>query len=69
MIHKGGDAKELDNYRGIAISSNISKIFTKLYANRLERHVESRGLLGEMQFGFRKGRSCLDAVFLLAQLV
>ena len=69
MLHKGGNETELDNYRGINIASNVGKLFSRIYSERLPEDVESRGLLGEMQFGFRKGRSTLDAVFVLTQML
>ena len=31
--------------------------------------IERHGLLGDEQFGFRHGRSTLDAIFVLAQLI
>ena len=34
----------------------------------MEEEVEERGILGEIQFGFRKGRSTGDAAFILRQI-
>ena len=31
--------------------------------------VEKHGLIGDEQFGFRRGRSTLDAIFVLSQLI
>ena len=59
----------LDNYRGIAVTSNVGKLFTRILANRLESDVEQRGLLGNIQYGFRKGKRSTDAVFILSQII
>jgi len=68
LLHKGGDRKDINNYRGIAISSNIGKLFTKLVNARLYQVAEDQGWLGEMQAGFRAGRSTKDNLFILGQL-
>ena len=69
LLHKGGSKHDLDNYRGIAITSNVGKVFTKILANRLQEDVEERDLLGQTQFGFRKNRNTSDAIFILTQLL
>jgi hypothetical protein len=69
LLHKGGETDNLDNYRGISVNSNMGKVFTKIMANRLGEDVESRGLLGEIQYGFRKGRSTEDAIYVLTQAI
>ncbi len=73
LIHKGKSRKSLDNYRGIAKSSNVSKLFTRIWAARLEKVVESKDMLGEIQGGFRKGRSTVDFtvdhVFVLMNMI
>ena len=69
LLHKGGSVHDLDNYRGIAITSNVGKVFTKIIANRLQEDVEDRELLGQSQFGFRKNKSTSDAIFVLTQLL
>ena len=69
MLHKGGDKRVLDNYRGICISSNVGKLFVKILGARLDRDVEQRDLLGDVQFGFRKGKRTTDALFILSALL
>ena len=66
-IHKKGSQSECDNFRGIALLSVPSKVFTKVIANRLKPHVES--FLSESQCGFRKGRGCNDQIFSLRTLM
>ena len=69
LLHKGGSKRELDNYRTIAIGSNIGKLFARIIKKRLQMAVETRGLLGEMQYGFRRGRSTTDGLFILSQII
>ena len=58
LLYKGkGDTSVPDSYRGIALESNILKIFTRLLMKRLMDEVEDK--IPEQQFGFRRGRSCL----------
>ena len=67
-LYKGGRKQELGNYRGITVNSSMYKLFTRILRRRLEEEVEERGILGEIQFGFRKGRSTCDAAFILRQI-
>ena len=71
MLHKegGGNKRVIDNYRGISITSNVGKLYTKLLGRRLEEDVEKKGMLGEIQFGFRKGRRTTDAIYILSQII
>ena len=73
LLHKGGGGggskRELDNYRTIAIGSNIGKLFARILKKRLQMVVETRGLLGEMQYGFRRGRSTTDGLFILSPII
>lgn len=54
-----------DSYRPIALSTVLGKIAEHLIKNRLEWFLESRGLLSNSQFGFRKGKSTLDCLGIL----
>ena len=68
MIHKGGRKEEVGNYRGITVNDSIYKVFTRILTNRWEEEVEKRGLLGEIQFEFRRERNTIDAAFILRQI-
>ena len=67
-LYKGGRKQELGNYRGITVNSSMYKLFTRILRRRLEEEVEERGILGEIQFGFRKGKNTYDAAFILRQI-
>ena len=61
-IHKGkGSSKtEAKNYRPIALTSHIIKIFEKVIRKYIVSYMESNGLFNPSQHGFRMGRSCLS---------
>ena len=59
-IHKGGSRGEAKNYRPVALTSHIIKIFEKVLRNHIVSHMEDNELLNPGQHGFRAGRSCLS---------
>ena len=64
-----GDIKDPDNYRGITILSCFGKLFTAILNHRLNKYLESTGLLIEEQAGSRKHYSTADNIFSLKMLV
>ena len=66
-LHKKGSRTICDNYRGIALLSIPSKVFTKAILNRLKPRAEV--LLCESQCGFCSGRGCADQLFSLRTLM
>ena len=58
-IHKGGSKSNPANYRPVALTSHIIKIFKKVIRNKLASFLDQNNLLNENQHGFRPGRSCL----------
>lgn len=65
MIHKKGDVLDPGNYRGIALTNSIAKIFTSILARRISDWCEQAGIFPESQAGFRRDRGCEDDVFVL----
>lgn len=59
-IHKGGDKGMAKNYRPVALTSHLIKLFEKVIRKHLISHLEENNLLNEGQHGFRIGRSCLS---------
>ena len=53
-IHKKGDHRDLNNYRGITLTPCISKIFNRIIANEISESLEKGNILSEVQGGFRK---------------
>ena len=68
-IFKKNDPSDVQNYRGITLVSCFSKIFTGILNNRITDWAESNNVLSDSQFGFRKGRSTIHAVFVLNAIV
>ena len=68
-IHKKGNEKDPNNYRGVSLLSEISKIFTSIINARLIIWCETNGVLGEEQAGFRKQHTNIDHVFCLHTLI
>ncbi|RUM94525.1 MAG: hypothetical protein DSZ28_02740, partial [Thiothrix sp.] len=68
-LHKKGSYAEPDNYRGISLTSILSKVFMHIVQSRLQKFVEKRGIIVEEQSGFRKGYSTVDNVFVLHGII
>uniref|UniRef100_A0A2M4CVF1 Putative reverse transcriptase-like protein n=1 Tax=Anopheles darlingi TaxID=43151 RepID=A0A2M4CVF1_ANODA len=43
------------NYRPISLLNNIGKIFEKVLAARIKRHIRNQNIIPEYQFGFQEG--------------
>ena len=59
---------ETTNFRGIALTSTVSKVMCTVLNNRLSCVAEDEGLIAEEQAGFRKHRGCRDQVLALVLL-
>ena len=68
LLPKGGDTSLPAQYRPIVISSVLLKLLTSQLCQRMTKVVEDEGFLGKEQFGFRQGRSTVDAIFTLTTL-
>ena len=58
-VHKGGSRSLPSNYRPVALTSHIMKMFERVVRKGLVNHSEENNLLPEEQHGFRANRSCL----------
>ena len=61
-LYKKGDRLELVNYRPIALLSPFSKVFEKTLLLRITNFLEKEKVLVTNQFGYRVGRSTINAV-------
>ena len=59
-IHKGGSRATPKNYRPIALTSHLIKIFEKVIRKYIVAYIEENSLFNDSQHGFRSGRSCLS---------
>ena len=57
-IFKGGNKSEPSNYRTVVLTSHVSKLFERVVAGQLVRHLELGRYISPNQHGFRQGRSC-----------
>jgi endonuclease/exonuclease/phosphatase family metal-dependent hydrolase len=66
-LPKKGDLGNCNNWRGITLLSLTSKIFSRILLQRITSAVD--GILRQEQAGFRKGKSCIDHIFVLRQIL
>lgn len=65
LIHKGADKPpdEPSSYRPISLLSTVGKVYERLLLGRVNIHLMNvEGGLSDSQFGFRAGRSTVDAL-------
>ncbi len=68
-VYKKGSTCDTNNYRGITLVSCMAKLFTTIINKRLTDWCDENSVLTDAQFGFRKGRSTVDAIFVLSSLI
>ena len=66
-IPKKGDRSVYDNYRGITLLSVPRKIFSRVIIQRIKDGIEEKLL--EEQDGFRRGRSTIEQLFSLRNIL
>ena len=65
LKNRHGDASQLNMYRGITLSSTLSKLFEYVMLELFGNSLQSDSL----QYGFKKGSGCVDAVFTFRESV
>ena len=60
---------EAKNYRGITLINIVAKIYSQLLLNRLTKWSTKQEKITKRQFGFQKGKSVFDCVFLLHSII
>ncbi|CAB0015935.1 unnamed protein product [Nesidiocoris tenuis] len=66
-IFKSGDPLVLSNYRPISLLSSIAKLIERWIKHLLYDYLESRNLISENQYGFRRGIGVDEALFHLTK--
>ena len=66
---KKGDANEAWNYRGITLISILAKVYSQLLLNRLTDWSKKCEKISNNQFGFQKGKTVNDCVFILHSVI
>jgi hypothetical protein len=67
LLFKDGDKRDPLDYRGITLLSVVGKTFASLLNERLMIYHDKGERLVDEQAGFRKGRSCMDQIFILKE--
>ena len=68
-LHKKGSFSDPQKFRGITLLSVLGKRFTRVIHNRLKDWAEKYSIYIEAQYGFRKGRSTTDCIFVLNSII
>ena len=63
------EREDLNHPRGITLHSCVGKLYKKKLGNRLGKDVEARGVHSDLQFAFREGRSAMEAVYILREII
>ena len=68
-IHKKGSLDDPNNYRGIALTSCLSKLYFTIIKNRLFDYCMEKGIISQQQLGFLPGNRTSDAHIILHNLI
>ncbi len=68
-IFKAKDPKSPDNYRGIAVTPCLGKLFNGILNARLDMYLENNHLISDCQIGFSKKSRTSDHMFVLKYLI
>ena len=68
-LHKKGSFSDPQHFRGITLLSVLIKLVTRVINNRLKDWAEKYSIYIEAQYGFRKGRSITDCIFVLNSII
>lgn len=68
-LYKGGDRTVLGNYRPVSILPLLSKVFEKIAYRQLYNYLQVKSVLTDQQFGFREGRTTVNAILSLLRYV
>lgn len=66
-IFKKGERREVKNYRGITLMDTVYKIYVNILNRKLMEETEMK--LQETQFGFRKERGSIDAIYIMNYII
>ena len=66
-LKKKTQATKCSNHRTISLIAHTAKIIAKILRRRIERKIED--VLGEDQFGFRRGKGTKDAIGMIRIIV
>ena len=68
-VPKNGNLNDVNNYRGIILTSIFSKICSMLIDTRLRKWANDNNVLHDNQLGFVKGKNTVDCIFVLISII
>ena len=68
-IFKSGDRSKPENYRGIAITGCLGKLFNSILNNRLDEFLMKNEIISPFQVGFTKKSRPADHIFVLKTVI
>ena len=68
-IFKVGDKDDAQNYRGITLINILSKVYSQILLNRLTTWSDRENKISRNQFGFQKGKSSVDCIFIFSSII
>ena len=68
-IFKGGEPCSPKTYRGITLNNIIAKVYSQVLLNRLTEWSEKYEKISDCQFGYQKGKSTVDCVFIFHSIL
>ncbi|MCG8429717.1 MAG: reverse transcriptase family protein [Candidatus Omnitrophica bacterium] len=68
-LHKRGSKDNPENYRGIAVSSHLSKLFCGILHRRLSDFVQRNKVVPNNQIGFKANSRTSDHIFVLKSII
>ena len=68
-FYKNGDKSNPGNYRGITLTSTLSKLFTYILNERLLKWLDFHQLSSQSQFAYKPGYNTTDAVYVLHSIL
>jgi hypothetical protein len=68
-LHKGGDALQFENYKGITVGLVLAKVFAMILKGWLSTWAKEKGLRAKGQASFRKDFHTTDNLYILRTLI
>ena len=66
-VYKKGDVNDAKNYRGITLINILAKKKSQILLNGFSKWSNKYDKLDNKQFGFQKGKSITDCIFILVK--
>ena len=69
LLKQGKPPGQVKSFRPVSLTSVVVKLFERMIAERIYHILENGNQLSNLQCGFRKGRSCEDAILKIVQAI